>query len=147
VRISVLAATAAIWLGGSLASADTVTYSFTGDLRTDATVTGCGDGCTLGAGNNDGDYAVWAAVVRNFHVGASSGMTAISFSYGGGTNGAGTLIPEGGFEPYLSLFDAGGSFLASTLFGVTCPAGAKTNAVSGFCYVVLLDEGTLGAGD
>ena len=74
-------------------------------------------------------------------------MTAITFSYGGGVNGAGATIPEGGLEPYLSLFDSGGNFLGSTLFGITCPVGANTNSVSGQCYDVALDGGTLSPGN
>ena len=81
-----------------------------------------------------GDYAQWAAVVRTFSVIAPSTMQAITFSYGGGVNGAGTTILQGGFEPYLSLFDAGGNFLASTFFGTTCPAGTKTNTNSSQCF-------------
>jgi hypothetical protein len=73
-------------------------------------------------------------------------MFAITFSYGGGTNGASQVIPQGGFEPYLSLFDAGGNFLASTFFGTTCPPGANTNTVSNACFDVQLDGGTLAAG-
>ena len=121
--------------------------SFTGDLRADATFISCGSGCTLGAGNSDSDYAQWAAVERDFTVAASSMVQAISFSYGGGTNGNGTAIAPGGFEPYLSLFDASGNFLASTLFGVTCPSGANTNAGSGQCFDVLLDAGVLEPGN
>ena len=73
-------------------------------------------------------------------------MTAITFSYGGGINGHGTLIPQGGFEPYLSLFDASGNFLASTFFGITCPAGAHINTASGECFDVLLNGGVLSPG-
>jgi hypothetical protein len=122
------------------------TISFVGNLRTDANVTGCGSGCTLGPSSTDGDYAQWAAVVDSFVAGTASGMQAITFSYGGGTNGAGTVIPEGGFEPYLSLFDASGNFLASTFFGTTCPAGANTNTVSGQCFDESLDGGVLSPG-
>ncbi|MBZ5618862.1 MAG: DVUA0089 family protein [Acidobacteriia bacterium] len=121
--------------------------SFTGDLRTDATFISCGNGCTLGAGNSDSDYAQWAAVERDFTVAASSMVQAITFSYGGGTNGHGLAIGPGGFEPYLSLFDASGVFLASTLFGVTCPPGANINIGSGQCFDVLLDAGVLGPGN
>lgn len=124
------------------------TISYVENLRTDATVTSCGSGCTLGAGNSDEDYAQYAAVVEDFTVSAASTMTAISFSYGGGVNGNGngTTIAEGGLEPYLSLFDSSGNFLASTYFGTTCPAGANTNTDSGECYDVLLDGGVLAAG-
>src|ERR1035438_8488936 len=44
----------------------TTILSFTGNLRTDATFTSCGSGCTLGPTNSDGDYAQYAAVVRDF---------------------------------------------------------------------------------
>lgn len=121
--------------------------SFTGDLRTDATFISCGFACTLDAGNSDSDYAQWAAVERNFTVATSSSVQAITFSYGGGTNGNGMAIGADGFEPYLSLFDASGKFLASTLFGTTCPPGANTNAGSGQCYDVLLDAGVLAPGN
>src|SRR5271155_1203404 len=124
-----------------LANAETI--SFVGNLRTDSNMTGCGSGCTLGPSSADGDYAQWAAVVDSFVVGTASEMQAITFSYGGGTNGADTKIPEGGLEPYLSLFDASGNFLASTFFGTTCPAGANTNTVSGQCFDELLDGGVL----
>ena len=128
-------------------SANTQIISYTGNLRNDANVTSCGSGCTLGAGNSDGDYAQWAAVVDTFHVSTPSAMQAITFSYGGGTNGSGQAIVPGGFEPYLSLFDSAGNFLASTFFGTTCPPGAATNPSSGFCYDVALDGGILAAGD
>jgi hypothetical protein len=73
-------------------------------------------------------------------------MQATTFSYGGGMNGAGASILEGGLEPYLSLFDAGGTFLASTNFGVTCPAGALINSGSGQCFDVMFDGGVLTPG-
>ena len=129
--------------GTGLLQADIL--SFTGDLRTDATFISYGSGCTLNAGNSDFDYAQWAAVERNFTVAKSSSVQAITFSYGGGTNGNGIAIGAGGFEPYLSLFDASGTFLASTFFGMTCPPGADTNA--GQCFDVLLDAGILAPGN
>jgi hypothetical protein len=130
---------------GSIASAGVI--SFTGDLRTDATFISCGTGCTLGPANTDADFAQWAAVVNTFHFGTLSTMQAITFSYGGGTNGAGAIIAQSGFEPYLSLFDAAGNFLASTFSGTLCPPGAQTNTVSGQCFDVGLDGGTLTPGD
>jgi len=131
-------------IGFHSAQADTI--SFTGNLRDDANVISCGSGCTLGPSNSDVDYAQWAAVVDSFTVGTESGMQAVTFSYGGGVNGAGTSIAEGGFEPYLSLFDASGNLLASTYFGTTCPSGANTNTLSGECFDVSLDGGTLAPG-
>jgi hypothetical protein len=135
------------WMCAAIFAQAGTVISYTGDLRTNATFTSCGPGCTLGPGNTDGDYAQYAAVVESFTVPSLSTMQAITFSYGGGTNGAGTMIAQSGFEPYLSLFDSGGNFLASTFLGTTCPAGAKTNTLSGQCFDVLLDGGTLAAGN
>jgi hypothetical protein len=128
-----------MWLAHP-ANADT--FSFTGDLRADATFLPPDP-----PPFTDGDYAQFAAVVRTFNVSSTSLMEAITFSYGGGTNGNGMVIAQGGFEPYLSLFDSGGNFMASTFFGVTCPSGAQTNSTSGQCFDVLLDGGTLAAGN
>jgi hypothetical protein len=118
------------------------TISFTGDLATDATFLP-----PFSPPYVDGDYAQYAAAVRLFHVTSSSAMQAITFSYGGGVNGAGSTITDSGFEPYLSLFDAAGNFLASTFFAATCPSGAHTNSSTGFCFDVLLDGGVLATGD
>ncbi len=137
----------AVLAGGIGQSQAGTIVSFTGDLRADATFLSCGSGCTLGITNSDSDYAQWAAVQRSFTVASTSTVQAITFSYGGGINGNGQSIGQGGFEPYLSLFDASGNFLASTLFGVTCPAGANTNSSSGQCFDVLLDAGVLLPGD
>ena len=81
----------AVCAGNFSASAETL--SFTGDLRTDANFTACGSGCTLGASNTDSDYAQWAAVSYTFNVPVTSTMAAITFSYGGGVNGAGSRHP------------------------------------------------------
>lgn len=116
---------------------------FGGNLRTDANVIDCGPSCTLNAGNSDGNYAQWAAVVDTFSVATPSSMTAITYGYGGGVSSAGPIAP-GGLEPYLSLFDAGGNFVASTFFGTLCPAGAQTYA--GQCFDVLLNGGVLAPG-
>lgn len=115
-----------------------------GNLRTNATVTDCGTGCTLGPSNSDGDYAQWAAAVTQFTVFTTTTMEAITYSYGGGTSLTGHVVPAGGLEPYLSLFDAAGNFLASTALATTCPPGA--NSVGGNCFDVSLDGGTLTPG-
>jgi hypothetical protein len=42
----------------------------------------------------------------SFNVGAANTVvTMLTYGYGGGTNGAGTVIPSGGFDPILTLFD------------------------------------------
>ena len=118
----------------ALVSASAATISVLGSL----------DGhCDYGCPGNTtpGDYAQYAAAVYSFTLNSQTTAYAITFSYGGGVNGSGTLIANGGFEPYLSLFDSGGNFLASTYFGTTCPPGA--NSVGGNCFDVSLDGGTL----
>lgn len=107
--------------------------SFVGNLRANANFTSCGPSCTLTAADDDGTWAQFAAVSETFHVNALSSVTAVTFSYDGGINGNGASIAAGGFQPYLSLFDSAGNFLAST-FGI---AGSD----------VTLDAGNLAAGD
>jgi len=46
-----------------------------------------------------------------FTVGSTSIVTAETFSYAGGTNQAVMTIPEGGFDPYLSIFDSSGELI------------------------------------
>lgn len=120
-------------------SAAASTISYVGDLRSDATF------LPPDPDPGDAEFAQWAAVVKTFHLSTLSSVTATTFGYGGGTNGNGASIAAGGFEPYLSLFDAAGNFLASTFSGVTCPPGA--GSYNGACYDVTLDAGTLAAGD
>ncbi len=127
-----------------VASADII--SFSGNLRADANEIAWGPICVLRPSNTDADFAQWAADVDDFTVSATASMNAITISYGGGVNGAGQIVAQGGFEPYLSLFDAGGNFLASTFVGTTCPAGANTNTLSGQCFDVSMDGGTLTPG-
>lgn len=134
---------AILLLGGpSRLAANVIFYS--GNLRTDANVTACGTGCTLGPSNSDGDYAVWAAAVYSFPVYTTTTMEAITYGYAGGTSLTGATVSAGGLEPYLSLFDSSGNFLASTFYGTTCPPGA--NSVGGNCYDVQLNGGTLTPG-
>jgi hypothetical protein len=103
-----------VLISASVASA--VPLSFTGTLGIDGTVFGCP--CA-----DDGEAAQWAASVHSFVVPAPAWVSAITFSNGGGTNGAGQAIAPGGFQPYLSLFDGADVFLASTLVGITDPGG------------------------
>jgi hypothetical protein len=143
-RISIAIVAIAMGPAPTLSAA---TISYTGNLRSDADFVSCGAGCVLDGSSLDGDYAQWAAVSRTFHVGTASTMTATTFSYGGGANGAGAIIADAGFEPYLSLFDATGNFLNSTFFGTTCPPGAQISSTLGSCFDVLLDGGVLATGD
>ncbi len=47
----------------------------------------------------------------NFSVGAPSTVTLVTKSYAGGTLADGTVIPAGGFDPILALFDSTGLFI------------------------------------
>jgi hypothetical protein len=70
-------------------------------------------------------------------------MEALTYSFGGGTSKTGASVTAGGFTPYLSLFDAGGDFLASAYSGY-CPPGAKS--FNGSCDDALLNGGVLSPG-
>ena len=142
-RIAQTVLAAAVLLGGPTRLAANVIF-YSGNLRADATVTDCGTGCTLGPSNPDGDYAQWAAVVYTFTVNTTTTMDAITYGYAGGTSLTGAVVAAGGLEPYLSLFDATGNFLASTYFRTTCPPGA--NSFGGNCFDVSLNGGTLTPG-
>jgi len=142
-RLAQAALAAAMCLAWPTSLAANVIF-YSGNLRVDANVTDCGTACTLGLSNTDADYAQWAAVVYTFTVNTTTSMEAITYGYAGGTSLTGAVVAPGGLEPYLSLFDAGGNFLASTYFGTTCPAGA--NSLGGNCYDVSLDGGTLTPG-
>jgi hypothetical protein len=131
-----------LWGAPSRLSADVLFFS--GNLRTDANVTACGAGCTLAPSDPDWAWAQWAAVVYPFTVNQTTTMEAITYSYGGGTSLSGHTVQPGGLEPYLSLFDSSGNFLASTYNGTTCPPGA--NSLGGNCFDVLLNGGTLTPG-
>lgn len=124
----------AVTLLATSAKADVLFFS--GDLRSDATVIGCGSGCTLGPGNTDSDYANWAAATYDFVVTTASTVQVVTYGYAGGTSLTGAIVSPGGLEPYLSLFDSSGNFLTSSFTG-TCPATANT--LDGNCFDVQLD--------
>ncbi len=51
-------------------------------------------------------------------------VTLETWSYAGGTNANGAVIPAGGFDPHISLFDATGGFGASSLLVASNNDGA-----------------------
>jgi PEP-CTERM motif len=59
-------------------------------------------------------------------------VTLRTWSYAGGTNQASMVIPEGGFDPYLSLYDATGNLVQVNDNG-TCGQVA-TDSVTGACF-------------
>lgn len=78
-----------------------------------------------------------------FSLASSGTVSARTWSFGGGTNAAGTLIADGGFAPILSLFSTNGAQdllqLAQAGGSGSCPAGANTDPTSGSCWDVAID--------
>jgi hypothetical protein len=70
----------------------------------------------------------------NFSVGAPSTIILETFSYAGGTNAAGTVIPAGGFDPNLSVFDTTGLLIGVNGDG----AGVPVDPVTGNAFDALL---------
>jgi hypothetical protein len=65
-----------------------------------------------------------------------STITIVTMSYAGGTNAAGSVIPRGGFDPVLSLFDSAGNLVGVNNDG-GCPAVGQ-DAVTNACWDALL---------
>ncbi len=92
-----------------------------------------------------------------FSVSAASKVTIQSYGYGGsagaagGTNLAGSVIPPGGFDPYISVFagaNPSATFLASnddgacipaSVNGSLCPDSALSVALSPGAYTVVVE--------
>jgi hypothetical protein len=76
-------------------------------------------------------------------------VTMQTWSFAGGTNANGTIIPAGGFAPVLALFDSTGTIVGNFDQGGVAPAGCgprNIDPVSGFCLDAFLSD-SLGAGD
>lgn len=77
------------------------------------------------------------------HLPGPAQVTLRTLSYAGGTDALGMLVPRGGFDPVLALFDASGTLLAQNDDGgADVPADALTGATFD-AFLVL----TLAAGD
>ncbi len=82
--------------------------------------------------------------LASFTLPAPSAVSIQTWSFGGGTNAAGTVIAAGGFDPYVSLFKGSGAsatFIASNDDGL-CPPGNGATA----CADSTLTTGLLAAG-
>jgi hypothetical protein len=78
----------------------------------------------------------------NFTVGTSSNVTLRTYSYAGGTQADGTVVPRGGFDPILALFDSAGVRINTNDDG---SSSVPADSVSGARYDTFL-QSTLGAG-
>lgn len=83
-----------------------------------------------------------------FTVGATSTVTLRTYSYAGGTNSAGQVIAEGGFDPILALFQGTGP--TAIQIGQNDDGGCGAvphDSVTGQCYDTYLQLTNLDAGD
>ncbi len=78
---------------------------------------------------NDDDVQLF-----NFSVASASNVTLRTWSYAGGTNAAGDVIPAGGFDPILAVFDSAGNLLDQNDDGL----GVPTDPVTGAAFDTLL---------
>jgi hypothetical protein len=69
-----------------------------------------------------------------FAVAAPGSVTLRSFSYAGGINGAGATIAAGGFDPTVSLFDAGGLLLLAQDDATPECDGVANDPVTNDCF-------------
>jgi hypothetical protein len=79
----------------------------------------------------------------------SNNVTLVTWSYAGGINANSQVIPKGGFDPVLSLFDATGGLLSTSLLIATNNdgAGVATDPSTGNAFDSLLNLTTLAAGN
>jgi hypothetical protein len=77
----------------------------------------------------------------NFTIGSTRAVTFLTLSYAGGTNSQGTVIPAGGFDPLLTLFDPSGIEVGSFDNGTAGQVGLGPDG-----YLDSYDVETLPAG-
>ena len=106
-RMSLATAAAAVFLSMS-AAASAASFSFTG------------------AFNQDDDIRLFS-----FDLAATSTVTLQTWSYGGGTNAEGAVIPAGGFHPVVSLFSPSGMLMDSVSEGLCGPQ--MMDSATGLC--------------
>jgi hypothetical protein len=85
-----------------------------------------------GSFSNDTDLQFFSFTLVN----PTPGVTLRTWSYAGGTNAAGQLIPSGGFEPYLNLYLSDGTQMNPGPAG-SCggPGGLLPDPITGACDV------------
>jgi len=79
-----------------------------------------------------------------FSLSATSTVTAVTFGYAGGTNQASMSIPQGGFDPWLAIFDSAGALVASDDNGTCGQVGTDSN--TGACFDSYISQ-SLAAGN
>lgn len=93
-----------------------------------------------GSFSADNDLQVFAVTM------SSSGVLNIrTWGYGGGVNGAGNTITEGGFAPAIAVFQDGTTQVAVDNLGGTVPTcnGRNIDSVTGFCLDAIVYDGSV----
>ncbi len=80
----------------------------------------------------------------NFTLSAGATVTLRTWGYAGGTNANSAVIPQGGFDPWLSLYDSLGNLLQSVDNG-TCGQVGPPDSVTGACFDSFISQ-PLGTG-
>jgi hypothetical protein len=88
---------------------------------------------------HDNDVALFT-----FTANGTSDVVLQSLSYAGGVNAAGQIIPRGGFDPTLAVFDAAGNLIDLNDDDLT--GTVNVDPVTGQAFDVYLDLGSLPAG-
>jgi hypothetical protein len=71
-------------------------------------------------------------------LGPDSSLTVNTFGYAGGTNGNGMVIPAGGFDPALALFDPSGNLIE---INDDAPCGiVNKDPVTGACFDAFISQ-------
>jgi hypothetical protein len=71
-------------------------------------------------------------------LGPNSSLTVKTFGYAGGTNGNGMVIPSGGFDPALALFDPSGNLIE---VNDDAPCGiVNKDPVTGACFDAFISQ-------
>lgn len=82
-----------------------------------------------GVFNNDTDVQFFTFTLAN----DTPGVELRTFSYGGGTNGAGQTFAPGGFDAYLSLFMADGTGMNPGTIGPCAGTPLTPDPITGIC--------------
>ena len=92
-------------------------------------------------GNLPNDDSV---LLFEFTIAAPANVTLLSYSYAGGTNSSSAVIPAGGFDPILSVFDSSGALIDFNDDGSSPDVGI--DPVSGNDWDTYLELNALPAG-
>jgi hypothetical protein len=79
-----------------------------------------------------------------FSLSGTSTVTAVTYSYAGGVNQAGSGVPQGGFDPWLAIFNSSGGLVASVDNGICGQVDA--DSVTGACFDSYISQ-SLAAGN